>query len=551
MPVFYELTLGVAVAQGTRDIGPAQVMVADQQDCGSYAYFFAAQNYDNPDFKDLSTPSRDVRTIASLMERKFGFEIRTFENATRAILLGVLDELLVQTKECDQVLVYYAGHGAFRKQTEQGFWQPVDATPHSSSWISNHDVVDRLRNVNARHVLLVVDSCFSGSLIEDAMRGADAPRRSTDRPEDAQRLVDVRSRWVLTSGGNEPVADTYDNRGMSVFAYFLHQELERTNRPWFSAEDLFAELRRNVVANTSQRPRQFAMKGHEGGALLFENRFADPKGGSLERTTTPVKRFQGSHPTQRDGAQDELDPPVAEVWIEGGAFMMGSAQHEPDRQDDEARHRVDVASFWIMRSEVTRALYQDVMGIDPSATPGEPTQPLKKSETAQRPVESVSWWDAVHFANALSKRHRLPEAYVIQGEDIRWLPSAIGYRLPTEAEWEYAARSRTSTSRFSGSMDANEVGWIEGRTGSHPVCTKTQNEIGLCDMTGNVAEWTWDVYRHDATHQTNRQSGVHARVHRGGHWHSRKAAARVAARDFENPNAKENTLGFRLVRSGQ
>ena len=148
-----------------------------------------------------------------------------------------------------------------------------------------------------------------------------------------------------------------------------------------------------------------------------------------EETPAPVPSTAA--PTEES---EEVSVDDGFVWIEGGTYLMGSPETENWRIDDEAQHKVAVSGFWMNPYEVTQAEYERLMGINPSSFKGD-----------NLPVENVSWLDAVRFCNAMSAEAGLTPAYVIDGETVTWDRSADGYRLPTEAEWEYACRAGTMT----------------------------------------------------------------------------------------------------------
>jgi formylglycine-generating enzyme required for sulfatase activity len=169
------------------------------------------------------------------------------------------------------------------------------------------------------------------------------------------------------------------------------------------------------------------------------------------------------------------------VRIHGGTFTMGSPASEPDRADDETQHPVRVSDFSIGKYEVTQKEYRDVMGTNPSDFKGEDTLP----------VENVSWFDAIEYCNRRSLMEKLTLAYTIGGHgdnrQVTWNREANGYRLPTEAEWEYACRAGTASPYSSGdSVDSAE--WHDENSGeaTHPVGQKKANAWGLYDMHGNV-----------------------------------------------------------------
>jgi formylglycine-generating enzyme required for sulfatase activity len=231
--------------------------------------------------------------------------------------------------------------------------------------------------------------------------------------------------------------------------------------------------------------------------------------------------------------------PVGYVRIAPGTFVMGSPESETGRGDDELQHRVTLTRAHCMKAtEVTQGEWQALMGSNPSAF---------QNCGENCPVEQVSWDDAVAFANALSRREGLPECYPLgrfSGLDCR------GYRLPTEAEWEYAARAGTTAARFG---DVDDVAWYDGNSGgtTHPVGQKQANAWGLYDMLGNVWEWTGDWYGAHldaATDPTGAASGT-SRVFRGGSWFFYLRGARASDRGDTAPDNRNLNLGFRLVRT--
>jgi formylglycine-generating enzyme required for sulfatase activity len=175
------------------------------------------------------------------------------------------------------------------------------------------------------------------------------------------------------------------------------------------------------------------------------------------------------------------------------------------------------------------------------------------------PVENVSWYEAVAYCNALSLKEGLTPAYRGSGESMVCDFSANGYRLPTEAEWEYAAREGTRAYggyEYAGGDNIEELGWYHGNSGgrTHPVGTKAPNGLGLYDMSGNVWEWCWDWYsgsyeRRDQTDPRGPPAGTD-RVDRGGSALYDAEFLRSANRDGYIPTYRYWFLGFRVCRSG-
>jgi sulfatase modifying factor 1 len=195
----------------------------------------------------------------------------------------------------------------------------------------------------------------------------------------------------------------------------------------------------------------------------------------------------------------------------------------------QSRWDVDLEPYLLAAFPVTQADYASVTGQWPSAARGE-----------RLPVESVSWWDAVRFCDALSQRDGLTPVYRIDGEQIEWDRSADGYRLPTEAEWEYACRAGTTGPRY-GPLD--EIAWYRGNSGEriHEVGGRRPNAWGFHDMLGNVWDWCWDIYDAEVY-------GTY-RVLRGGGWCDEQWSCRASVRRRSHPTFQVEDLGFRVART--
>ncbi|MCA9729676.1 MAG: SUMF1/EgtB/PvdO family nonheme iron enzyme, partial [Candidatus Eisenbacteria bacterium] len=235
-------------------------------------------------------------------------------------------------------------------------------------------------------------------------------------------------------------------------------------------------------------------------------------------------------------------------------FTMGSAADEPGRDGDETPHPVlMIREFVIAPHEVTQSEYEAVMGTNPSRFSG-----------ADRPVERVSWFDAVEYCNARSVVEGLTPAYVIEGGAVTWIEAADGYRLPTEAEWELSCRAGTTTPFSSGDLTEeacgidpalDAVGWYCGNAGAttHPVMSKQANSGDLYDMHGNVWEWCWDWYVADlgtaAVVDPGGPPGGAQRAIRGGSWYYFARDCRSASRAPYWPGSKDDIVGFRVART--
>jgi formylglycine-generating enzyme required for sulfatase activity len=222
-------------------------------------------------------------------------------------------------------------------------------------------------------------------------------------------------------------------------------------------------------------------------------------------------------------------PNIEMVLVKGGSITMGcTAEQGSDCDDDEKpAHKVTLSDFYIGKYEVTQAQWKAVMGSNPSHFSG----------CENCPVEQISWNDVQEFIKKLNAK------------------TGLNYRLPTEAEWEYAARggAKSLGYKYSGSNSVDEVAWYDGNSGNktHAVGTKQANELGIYDMSGNVWEWCNDWYgNYSSEAQSNPKgpSSASLRVFRGGCWNYSAQFVRVSDRSRSTPDYRYDFLGFRLVR---
>jgi uncharacterized caspase-like protein len=239
---------------------------AEEIDYGSYHALVIGNNaYQN--LPELETAINDAEAVAELLERKYDFTVRLMRNATRADLLRALNDFRAELTEADNLLIYYAGHGYLDRTTQTGFWQPIDAEMYDDlNWIANEDLTRRINAMTANHVLVIADSCYSGTLVRAA-----ETELPTGGERDAwlRRMVEKRSRTAMVSGGLEPVSDA-GTEDHSVFAYAFLTALEE-NAVALDGQSLFRIISRPVIVNAEQTPQYSDIRraGHEGGEFIF------------------------------------------------------------------------------------------------------------------------------------------------------------------------------------------------------------------------------------------------------------------------------------------
>ena len=250
--------------------------------------------------------------------------------------------------------------------------------------------------------------------------------------------------------------------------------------------------------------------------------------------TNPAPRRNSTHHSSSTSSTVSLSAELNKlinnmVYVSGGTFTMGatSEQGSDVSSDEKPTHSVTLSSYYICKYEVTQALWQAVMGSNPSFFKGD-----------NLPVEYVSWNDCQTFINRLNSY------------------TGRNFRLPTEAEWEFAARGGNNSRhyKYSGSNYIGDVAWYTDNSGcrTHPVGTKQTNELGLYDMSGNVWEWCSDWFGSYSSYSQSNPEGANSgsrRVDRGGSWSFDAGCCRSSDRDCDTPGDRVIDLGLRLALS--
>ena len=501
---------------------------------------------------DLETAIADAEAVADVLANQYGFQVTLLRNATRNQITQAMNRYRATLTQKDNLLIYYAGHGWLDESSNTGYWQPRDAEPEDdSNWLLTTRITRYLTQMNAKHVMVVADSCYAGALFERTS-GTPLPV-GEERDEWLRRMASKGARTALTSGELEPVLDGGGGEH-SVFAKaFL--EVLRANDSILDGDGLFDRVKTMVVRKAPQTPRYDDIRSpkHDGGDFLFvpaSARYSD-------RQKPPTLK----EPLNSGGFGPEM------VLIRGNRFLMGSA--EKGGGDVGQKHWVSVTDFYIGRYEITVAEYRrfiEASGYDTLAERsgsgckgvGERMQNKKldwKSvgfvQTDDHPVACVSWYDAIAYTDWLSQE------------------TGANYRLPTEAEWEYAARGGNNTAYWWGEKPSHEfANYGESKKGlatgldrwefTSPVGAFKANSYGLFNILGNVGEWTCSEYsafyngkEQDCFSKINPiQNGSPPQmVIRGGSWMSNAVELRSDLRIRLWPAQRYNFLGFRAARS--
>lgn len=543
-----------------------------------FALFFPVDTYQSRAWASLNNPVKDARALAKDLEELYGFTTEVCPNYTRQQVLDKLVAYAQRSYPADgQLLIYFTGHGHFDDFAKDGYIVPADGKPsredrNGDSYLAHSSLRRRISGIPCPHILLAADACFSGTIdAAIALKGEQGD--DMDRPGEAdaqrsQRIADLlraKTRLYITSGVKDYTPDPSEfavqfqtglralggKDGLLDVQTLYHVYLKNAaSRPQFGGFEgneagssfLFDYRSRNSNAVSTPAPPASADRDGDG-VPNTEDRCPDSPGTKANKgcpETIAAKEKTEIPPSVPDKKLAEPTPFKADnmVLIKGGTFKMGcNKEKDLDGEcipDESPIHSVTLSDFYLGRYEVTRAEWRQIMGDEPSTAGG------SSRKCDQCPVESVSWNKVVQlFLTKLNAQ------------------TGLQYRLPTEAEWEYAARGGQQSKGFwfAGSDNLDEVAWYEfhhEKILTHPVGQKKPNELGLFDMNGNVWEWCSDwsgPYTSNAQKNPTGPEKGNYRIIRGGSWNAGPNHNRLSYRGSLTPTYKTETIGFRLARS--
>jgi len=509
-------------------------------------------------------------------------KLLTDGKATRNTILAAVEQARAEVGPEGTLWFVFVGHGATAPaEPDAGLeadgvlvavtaqQRVIDFYPNT---IRRQELMDALDPAEGAHVMVVLDACFSGKdgdgemLVKDLQPGLPSPswkpRRAT----------------VLTATSAGEFAGPLPGADRPAFSYLILGAL----RGWgdqdgdgeVTAQEALDYARITLINEVDDRKQTPNLEGTGGGQVLAIPKVPEDPPTSWSTGFIPSGDWNYT-------AVEVGDQAYHMIRIAPGRFTMGSPEGEEGRSRNETEHRVELEhAFHLGATEVSQSFYRAVMGEDPVGT--RQREVYQGREACSRwghgddlPVFCVSWLDAVKFCNRLSELQGLTPAYTIgiDGTSVEWNEKADGFRLPTEAEWEYAARAG-SYHPYGANGEASDTcehanvtdqtaktkhDWIrfeafacdDGFDSLAPVGQFEPNPWGLHDMVGNLYEWLWDAYSPYPEGGITDPAGPLTdgpRITRGGSWHSPPAHCRLARRASRPAATTDRNLGFRVAR---
>jgi len=256
------------IQREAKEIPAKKIDIDNANDYGKFhALVIGVDNYQY--LPRLKTANNDAIDIGKILREKFGFHTVVLLDASRNEILESLNDFRKKLGQNDSFLIYYAGHGEFDKKAERAYWLPVDAKPDSDvNWIIVDTITSNIRRFSSRHIMIVADSCYSGTLTRRSITNVSS---HLAREQYLNKMLGKTSRTLIASGGNEPVADS-GGEGHSVFAEVFLRALKTEDKKVFTAEEIFyGAIKESVAGRAEQTPEYSIIRnsGHDGGDFLF------------------------------------------------------------------------------------------------------------------------------------------------------------------------------------------------------------------------------------------------------------------------------------------
>ena len=472
----------------------------------------------------LLQPVPEAMELKSALE-SIGFSVTLVKNANLEDMQKALAAFKAKTqREGGYAFFHYGGHAV--QVNGVNYLIPLKANLDDELSVGYRCVyVDEVMNsLRGDANIVILDSCRNNPFAQSTHRGAGTRGLAAVGIKPSNSII------VYSAAAGQEAAD-------GLFTPVLTKLITQKNK---KIETVLKEVRNEVFKQTGgkQKPGEYTelmgdvyLAGFDASAPVQQAVYTPPVRQENRNNT-------GDRTYRVNGVSFTMKPIAA---VQGA--VLGN------RHEDNKEHSVSLSAYYIGQTEVTQELWQAVMGNNPS----------KFTDSTKNPVEQVSWYDCIEFCNELTAEVMGEEhcVYKVRGSSVTADFSQKGFRLPTEAEWEYAAMGGRYHTYAGTNNDASlkDYAWYDSNSGdkTHEVGTKQANKYGIYDMSGNVWEWCWDWHHWDTptSGQTNPLGAASGdgRVVRGGCWELDAGNAACADRGFSNPSNRGSVLGLRVAMS--
>ncbi|ODS30682.1 MAG: hypothetical protein SCARUB_04203 [Candidatus Scalindua rubra] len=516
---------------------PKQVIESELTIEGTnWAFIIGINDYEDPNL-ELNTAVNDAKGVRDVLVSKYGFKndnIKEFYDteATMGNIVKTFRELAKEVRENDNLFIYYAGHGSYDDETEMGWWVPTDGKSQQEwTYIANSTIRDYIKAIDSKHTYLVADSCFSGALLGKS--------RSVPALND-NVLLDLyshKSRLGLTSGNLHKVSDK-GRDGHSIFAYYFIKFLNENRNKYLVPSQIFEGIKYNIMNNSEAKQwpvsGPIALVGDEGGEFIFRL--------SVLRREIEGAEFVAKNEHGYDEFRFIKDGSIM-VHIPEGNFIMGSEEYF----DERPLRTVFQDEYYIDKFLVTNKEFRRFVEETQYQTDAE-REGFGWVRTGRRwkRVDGANWKKPDGITSIEGKDYH-PVVQVSYNDALcycRW----AGKRLPTEAEWEKAARGPKGNKYPWGNSEPKDdtmANFDNYEDSTTPVnkYEKGLSHYGIYDMAGNVYQWTENWYK--------KRQEIGRRVIKGGSFIEGSESLRSASRDRYEPDYRSYLFGFRCAYSPQ